>query len=64
MKMRYNTGMMKSVNTDAKASPATMLDATGPHSKELPPSPAARENNPAMVVEVVMRMGMTRRLPA
>ncbi len=38
--------------------------ATGPQINELPPSPAANENSPAMVVSEVIRIGMTRRRAA
>jgi len=47
-----------------KASPQTMLAATGPHSSDLPASPKASENSPAMVVPEVIRMAITRRRAA
>ena len=61
MKNRYSTGITNSVSTVEKASPQTMLEATGPHSSDCPPRPMASENRPAMVVLVVMTMGTTRR---
>lgn len=41
-----------------------MLEATGPHSKELPPQPKAREIRPPITVRLVMMMGSNRRQPA
>ena len=55
---------MNRVSNDEKARPNTMDEATGPNNRDLPPSPAASENRPAMVVEVVMMMGTTRLLAA
>ena len=57
-------GIMIRVSTLATPRPATMEEATGPQTRDLPPSPTASENSPAMVVVVVIRMGMTRRRAA
>ena len=64
MNERNNTGTRNKVSVVATNSPKTMLVATGPRKSDLPPSPAANENRPAMVVRDVIRLGMTRRLAA
>jgi hypothetical protein len=64
MKSLYKVGIINKVNTEATARPATILDATGPHNKDLPPKPAAKENKPAMVVVVVIMTGTTLLLAA
>jgi hypothetical protein len=56
----YSSGTINNVSTVENAKPHTILDATGPHSKLLPPRPNAKENKPPIVVVVVMSMGTTR----
>ena len=46
------------------ASPHTIAVAKGPQISDFPASPAASENNPAMVVTEVIRTGTTRLLAA
>jgi hypothetical protein len=48
----------------ATARPQTMAEATGPHRRESPPQPKAREMRPSMTVRVVMMMGSRRRRAA
>ena len=57
-------GTTNRVRTELKPSPQTIAVATGPQINEDPPRPAARENNPAMVVITVITIGTTRRRPA
>ena len=56
--------MTISVNTVENASPQTMAVATGPHIRESPARPTAREKSPAIVVNDVMSIGITLRLAA
>ena len=49
-----------STNAVEKLRPLTMAVAIGPQISELPPKPAASENNPAIVVSEVMSTGMIR----
>jgi len=56
--------MTNSVRNVETIKPQTMAVATGPHMREWPPRPVARENKPAMVVNEVIKIGMTRRRAA
>lgn len=56
--------MIQSVNAVEKPSPQTMLEATGPHSNDLPVQPKASELKPAMVVPEVIKIGIKRRRAA
>ena len=57
-----NNGMKNNVRIVETVKPHTMEAATGPHNRECPPRPVARENNPAIVVRDVISIGMTRLL--
>ena len=52
--------MANNVNRLEKASPQTMAVATGPQISDSPPSPKASDDKPAIVVNVVINIGMTR----
>jgi len=56
--------MTNKVNIEEKPKPHTIAVAIGPQIRESPATPAAKENKPAMVVKVVIKMGITRRLEA
>ena len=64
MNSRYSSGTTISVSSVENASPHTMAVATGPQISDLPPSPVASENSPAMVVSEVIKIGITRRRAA
>ena len=46
------------------ANPHIIAEATGPHSREFPPRPDAKDSNPAIVVKEVIKIGTTRRRAA
>ena len=46
------------------AHPHIIAEATGPHKREFPPKPNAKESNPAIVVKEVIKIGTTRRRAA
>ena len=60
----YKVGKKIKVNEEEIINPKTMVDATGPHISDCPPRPIANENKPATVVNVVMVIGIKRRLAA
>ena len=59
-KIRNSNGIAYKVSILEKASPQTIAVATGPQISDLPPSPSASEDSPAIVVSVVIRIGMMR----
>ena len=61
---RNISGIANNVSRLEKASPQTIAVATGPHISDSPPSPSASDDNPAIVVKVVINIGMTRRRAA
>ncbi len=64
MNVRKRIGTRNNVKIVATNKPDTMLVAIGPQRSDLPPSPTASENKPAIVVIVVIKIGITRRLAA
>ena len=57
-------GTTNRVSIELKPRPQTIAVATGPQISEEPPSPAANENNPAIVVITVITIGTTLLRPA
>ena len=60
----YTRGIIRSVSMVENPIPHTIVLATGPQSKDSPPSPIAREERPAIVVNEVINIGTTRRRAA
>ncbi len=57
---RYNSGIANKVSTEENPTPQTIAVATGPHIKDSPPKPIASDNKPAIVVQAVINIGITR----